>query len=175
MHTVPENWDNLIARYYFFTILSRPLAVLATCDLASLTPQSEQGRAAIDAARKWLVEQQSEQTLTRFVQAALPYPMASRRRPDAAGDLAAACAVGVATAQRDSALAAAIACGAVALCDEATGGFARQRKIVGDIVHIAENPTVRQLLIAAEVDPSARPLFWDAMHDAGYAPVIPRM
>jgi hypothetical protein len=98
-----------------------------------------------------------------------------KRSTLAAGSrFAAACAVGVAAARRDSAVAAALAGEALARCGAPNATFAQQRRVAADIVHVAENQTVRHLLRAAETDLSARAVFWDALHDAGYAPITPR-
>jgi hypothetical protein len=174
MFAVPDDWNDVIARLSFFQALPRPLAVLLACDLASLVPQSEPGRRAIDVARRWLLGQLQNDDLRPAFHAA--FHVASRWNSGREGtrSFAAACVVEVALAKRDAAVAAALATNALAhdVCGAAS--FARQRRLAADVMEAARHETVGQLLEAAETDASARAVFWDAMHDAGYAAVPAR-
>ncbi len=168
---IPVAWDHLIARVRFFRALPRPVAVVIACDLAALAPQDQVGRRAIDAAREWLLGDRGAAELPAIFQAALSGVSGVRRSPQSVSRFAAACTLGVAVAHYDAAVSAALAAGELSHYDNQRATYARQRRLVVEVMHLIEDATVRRLLRAAEDDPTARAAFWDALHDAGYTPL----
>ncbi len=175
--SVPEDWSNPEARAEFFALLPKPLVVLIACDLAALTPHGALGVKAIDTVRLWLVGQASKSDLRAMWEKFWRLMMDDRYRQSISHRVALTATLSAITVE---AAFWAKDISSPSTLDHAAAPrdirlhYRRHQRVVKAIMECAADPTVRQLLAIAADEPLARPLFWDAMLEAGYAPARTR-
>lgn len=174
--SVPESWNNPESRAEFFALLPKPLVVLIACDLAALTPHGALGLKALETVRLWLVGQ-AEKSDLRAIWEQIWLVMLEEDYQHAISHRVALDAVWSAVTADAAYWAKDISTQSVldktSTRTDWAAHYRRHRQRVSEIMHFASAPAVRQALALAERDPHARPLFWDAMLEAGYMPNEP--
>lgn len=173
---VPENWGNPEARAEFFALLPKPLVVLIACDLAAYTPHGALGLKALETVRLWLAGQAEESDLRAIweqiwlviLDEDYQHSVSHRVAFDAVWS-----AVTADAAYWANDISAPSILDRTALYTDWSTHYDRHRRRVVEIIQIANEPSVRKALALAARNSHARPLFWDAMLDAGYMPNDP--